>query len=47
MYAPENVSIDMDNSTMTFYRVRRNSTGTIGYVSKDYVSLTQLASLQY
>lgn len=47
MYAPENVSIDLDNSTMTFYRARRNSTGTIGYVSKDYVSLTQLASLQY
>lgn len=47
MYAPETVSVDTANSTMTFYRVRRNSTGTIGFVSKDYITLTQPASLDY
>lgn len=43
MYSSETVSIDTANSTMTFYRVKRQSTGTVGYVSKDYVSLTQYA----
>lgn len=44
MYAPENVYVDLANSTMTFYCVKRKSSGTIGYASKDYVSVTQLAN---
>ena len=42
MYWGESVQIDLNNSTMTFYYVKRNKTGTVGYVSRDYVSITQI-----
>lgn len=42
MYWGESVQIDLSNSTMTFYYVKRNKTGTAGYVSRDYVSITQI-----
>lgn len=42
MYWGESVQIDLSNSTMTFYYVKRNKTGTVGYVSRDYVSITQI-----
>lgn len=44
MYSPETVYIDSNNSTMTFYCVKRQSTGTIGYASKDYISSTVIVS---
>ncbi len=40
MYWGDEVLIDLENSTMTFYYVKRVSTGTCGYVSRDYVSFT-------
>ena len=41
MYWGEQVIIDLDNSTMTFYAIKRVKTGTRGYASKDYIQINQ------
>ena len=41
MYWGEQVIIDLDNSTMTFYAIKRVKTGTSGYASKDYIQINQ------
>lgn len=43
MYWGEQVIIDLDNSTMTFYAVKRVQTGTKGYASRDYIQINQYA----
>lgn len=43
MYFGELVKIDLDNSTMTFYYVERDKTGTKGYASRDYIQILQYA----
>lgn len=41
MYWGEQVLIDLDNSTMTFYAIKRVKTGTYGYASRDYIQINQ------
>lgn len=41
MYWGEEVLIDLDNSTMTFYAIKRVKTGTYGYASRDYIQINQ------
>ncbi|MDE7203712.1 MAG: SH3 domain-containing protein [Lachnospiraceae bacterium] len=41
MYFGELVRIDLDNSTMTFYYVERDKTGTKGYASREYIQILQ------
>ena len=43
MYWGEQVLIDLDNSTMTFYAIKRVKTGTSGYASRQYVQINQIA----
>lgn len=41
MYFGESVMIDLDKSTLSFYYIRRDSTGTCGYASTQYIQFTE------